>query len=224
MTVLAEGVRVSFPDDRGSRFTVLAIDRFAPKPGEVTVVTGPSGSGKSTLLYVLAGLQPPDAGRVTYAGVDIHALGEGRRDRWRRGTIGLVFQDFHLIPELSILANVALPATFGPGGGRGGVAFLARLGVPTAGRTVNALSRGEQQRVAIARAMAFDPPVILADEPTASLDAVAGAEIRTILRQLAEEGKTVVVVSHDPVIVNSATAVMRLDRGHEAAPRAAAAA
>ena len=225
MTILAEGVRVSFADDRGTPFTVLAVDRFAPKPGAVTVITGPSGSGKTTLLYVLAGLQPPNQGSVWHTGADIYALGEGRRDRWRRQTIGLIFQDFHLIPELSILANVTLPATFaGGGGGRNGIGFLGRLGVPIAGRTVGALSRGEQQRVAIARAMAFDPPVILADEPTASLDSVAGAEVRAILTQLARDGRTVVIVSHDAATVGAADATLRLESGREAAPQHAVAA
>jgi putative ABC transport system ATP-binding protein len=224
VTIVAEGVRVSFADSGGSPFVVLAIDRFTPGRGEITAVTGPSGSGKSTLLHVLAGLQPPDDGRVRFDDVDVYALGEGRRDRWRRHSIGLIFQDFYLIPELSIRANVTLPATFERGGkGRNGLRFLDRLRVPTAGRTVNALSRGEQQRVAIARAMAFDPPVILADEPTASLDAVAGAEIRAILRELAENGRTVVVVSHDPAIVSSADSVLRLERGMNISEQALAA-
>lgn len=214
MTIVAEGLRVCFADRSGSPFVVLAIERFSPRRGEVTVVTGPSGSGKSTLLHVLAGLQPPAAGRVVFGDINVYGLAEGRRDRWRRHSIGLIFQDFHLIPELSILANVTLPASFERSGkGRYGIEFLERLGVPTAGRTVNALSRGEQQRVAIARALAFDPPVILADEPTASLDAVAGAEIRSVLHELAGGGKTVVVVSHDPAIVSSADSVLRLDRG-----------
>ena len=219
MKVVAEGLRVSFLDEGRVPFTVLALDSFAPAPGQVTVVTGPSGSGKTTLLYVLAGLQPPQAGRVACADADIYAMGEGRRDRWRRRTIGFVFQDFQLIPELSILANVTLPATFTAGkGGRNGIDMLRRLGVPTAGRTVSALSRGEQQRVAIARAMAFDPPVILADEPTASLDVAAGGEIRTILRELAAGGRTVVVVSHDPALIEAADLRVRLDHGMASAP------
>lgn len=214
MTIVAEGLRVSFADSGGSHFVVLAIDRFTPRRGEITVVTGPSGSGKSTLLHVLAGLQPLAAGRVLFGDIDVYALGEGRRDRWRRHSIGLIFQDFHLIPELSIHANVTLPSTFERSGkGRNGIGFLQRLRVPTSGRTVNALSRGEQQRVAIARAMAFDPPVILADEPTASLDAVAGVEIHAALRELAGNGRTIVVVSHDPAIVSSADSVLRLERG-----------
>lgn len=224
MTIVAEGLRVSFADSGGSHFVVLALDRFTPRPGEITVVTGPSGSGKSTLLHVLAGLQPPDAGRVLFGGIDVYALGEGQRDRWRRHSIGLIFQDFHLVAELSIQANVTLPATFERGGkGRNGIGFLQRLRVPTAGRTVNVLSRGEQQRVAIARAMAFDPPVILADEPTASLDAVAGAEIRAVLGELAGNGRTIVVVSHDPAIVSSADSVLRLERGMKTPERTLAA-
>ena len=175
-------------------------------PGKITAIAGPSGSGKSTLLYVLAGLQPPQAGRVLSDGADIYRLGEGRRDAWRRRTVGFVFQDFHLIPELSVVANVALPGTFGRSGGRrrAPAELLAELGVPTDRRSVAMLSRGEQQRVAIARALAFDPPVMLADEPTASLDGAAASEVRAILRRLAEDGRTVVVVSHDEALLAEA--------------------
>lgn len=198
--IVAEGIAVSFPDRDGAAFKVLSIDRFAPRPGMVTAITGASGSGKSTLLYVAAGLLPPDSGRVLAGEVDVYRLGEGRRDAWRRKSIGFVFQDFHLIPELSVTANATLPATFG-GGGKvrdRAIATLAALNVPTARRSVDELSRGERQRVAIARALAFDPPVILADEPTASLDDEHAAVALELLRaQAIESGATLVVASHD---------------------------
>ena len=107
----AENLALSFADSAGQRFTALDIARFAPPPGKVTAVSGPSGSGKSTLLYVLAGLLRPDRGEVNFDGADIYTLSETRRDAWRRKRIGFVFQDFHLIPELSPLANAALAAT-----------------------------------------------------------------------------------------------------------------
>lgn len=219
--IVAEGIAVSFPDRDGAAFKVLSIERFAPRPGVVTAITGASGSGKSTLLYVAAGLLPPDSGRVLAGEVDVYRLGEGRRDAWRRKSIGFVFQDFHLIPELSVTANATLPATFG-GGGKvrdRAIATLAALNVPTARRSVDELSRGERQRVAIARALAFDPPVILADEPTASLDAASSEEVRGILKRLAGEGRTVVAVTHDPALVADAEAVLRLDHGQIAPER-----
>ncbi|HET7714615.1 MAG TPA: ABC transporter ATP-binding protein [Bauldia sp.] len=217
--LFAEGIRLAFSDHRGTSFTALDIDTFRPEPGKLTAIAGPSGSGKSTLLYVLAGLQPPQAGRVTADGMDIYSLGESRRDAWRRRTIGFVFQDFHLIPELSLVGNVALPATFGrsPGSRRRASELLVALGVPTDRRSVGMLSRGEQQRVAIARALAFDPPVILADEPTASLDGAAATDVRAILKRLAGEGRTVVVVSHDDAVLSAADATLRLDHGRPTA-------
>ena len=223
--LVAEGIALSFPDRNGTPFTVLAFDRFAPEPGRITAVVGASGSGKSTLLYVVAGLLPPGRGRVVHGDADLYALREGRRDAWRRRNVGFVFQDFHLIPELSVTANAALPATFGKGRGvrERTTAALAALNVPTGRRSVEELSRGERQRVAIARALAFDPPLILADEPTASLDAAAAGDVRTILRRLADDGRTVVVVTHDPVVVDAADAVFRLEHGRIAAtPRIAA--
>jgi putative ABC transport system ATP-binding protein len=162
---------------------------------------------------VLAGLLPPRVGRVTYEGANIYALGEGRRDGWRRRTIGFVFQDFHLIPELSVIGNVDLPLTFGGRSASKAVEILTMLGVPVDRRSVEQLSRGERQRVAIARALAFDPPVILADEPTASLDDAAAREVRRILRALAAEGRTVVVVSHDWAMLSEADATVHLDHG-----------
>jgi putative ABC transport system ATP-binding protein len=215
VTVLvAEDVRLSFRDDDGNPFTALAIDRFAPTPGRLTVVAGPSGSGKSTLLYVLAGLLPPQDGQVTWRGKNIYRLGEGARDRWRRQTVGFVFQDFHLVPELSVVANVMLPLTFGwSRPQRDPKETLKAMGVPLERRSVETLSRGERQRVAIARALAFDPPVILADEPTASLDDVAAREVRSICRKLADDGRTVVVVSHDWAMLGAADDTVQLEHG-----------
>ena len=214
--ISAEGVRVSVTDRRGGSFDVLALDHFQPKEGALTVVAGPSGCGKSTLLYLLAGLMPPSAGRVLAGEVDIYRLSESRRDAWRRRTIGFVFQDFHLVPELSALGNVTLPATFGRGGGKvhaRAEALLQRLGVPLDRRSIDVLSRGERQRLAVARALAYDPPILLADEPTASLDEAAGGEVRAILLELAGEGRTVIAATHDPGLIEAAGDRLRLDHG-----------
>lgn len=213
--IVAENLFLAFADSGGRSFTVLDVPRFEPEAGKITAIRGASGSGKSTLLYVLAGLLPPQRGTVRFGGADIYALTEGRRDAWRRRRVGFIFQDFHLVPELSPLANVTLPGTFGrtPGIKARGQALLAQLGVPAARGTVEKLSRGERQRVAIARALLFDAPVILADEPTASLDAGAAADLIGILKGLAAEGRTVVVASHDRDVVAAANSVLGLDHG-----------
>jgi putative ABC transport system ATP-binding protein len=152
---------------------------------------------------------------VTFDGANLYAMSERRRDSWRRSHIGFIFQDFHLIDELSPLANATLPATFGPARGVRERAsdVLRRLGVPAERQTIAQLSRGERQRVAVARALAFDPPVVLADEPSASLDRAATAELVSILADIAAEGRTVVVASHDPDILARADTVFLLQHG-----------
>jgi putative ABC transport system ATP-binding protein len=224
--LVAEGISVSFADSGGKAFSVLDIARFAPEPRKMTVVSGPSGSGKSTLLYVLAGLLRPRKGVVTHDGVDIYKMPEGKRDAWRRTRIGFIFQDFHLIGELSPLANAALPATFGrsPGVRERAHALLKKLGVPAERHTVDQLSRGERQRVAVARALAFDPPVVLADEPSASLDRAATVDLISILKDMATDGRTVVVASHDPDIVAKSDVRLFLQHGRLNDVSAAAAA
>ena len=151
------------------------------EPGELLALAGPSGSGKSTLLYLLSGLLVPAAGRVAWAGTDLADMGEGARDRWRRENAGFVFQNLHLIEELSPLDNVLTPGWFSSLSVKGlygrAEALLDRFGVPRDRKRVSLLSRGEQQRVAIARALLFDPKVIFADEPTASLDGASGGRV-----------------------------------------------
>ena len=215
--LVAEGLRLSFREPGGDVLVALDLHRFAPEPGALTVVRGPSGSGKSTLLYVLAGLQCPDSGTVRLDETDIYSFAETKRDRWRRQHIGFVFQDFHLLPELSPIWNVSIAATFSRS--RKDIKERARvlldeLGVPPDRRSVETLSRGERQRVAIARALVFDPPVILADEPTASLDDAATGHVLSTLRKLSRQGKTVVMVSHEPKAMAEADELVTLERGH----------
>lgn len=188
-------------------------------PG-LTVLSGASGSGKSTLLYLLAGLLVPTRGSVMWGGTDLARLSEMARDRWRRRNAGFVFQDFHLIEELSPLKNVLLPATFsGFSTARHRARakmLLDRMDVPDRPR-VSLLSRGEQQRVALARALIFGPPVIFADEPTASLDAPNGARVAAMLADLAAAGRTVIVASHDPAVLDLSARHIRLDHGRTTA-------
>ncbi|PTW60684.1 putative ABC transport system ATP-binding protein [Breoghania corrubedonensis] len=215
-----ENLVLSYRDDGGKPFTVLELPALQLGRESLVVVTGPSGSGKSSLLYALCGLLKPTAGAVRHEGQDIYALSEARRDRWRRETVGLIFQDFHLIPELSPLANVTLATHFGGTADRRALALRGRalldvLGVPTDRRHASALSRGEQQRTAIARALLFDPPAILADEPTASLDAEASTLVADRLLSLSrDEGRLVLAVSHDPILISRADRLLHLERGH----------
>ncbi len=205
--------------------TALEIDRLSVVPGSLFAVTGPSGSGKSTFLYAVGGLIRVQRGMVLWNEHDILNLPESKRDRWRRHTIGFVFQDFHLLPELTPLENVLLPASFerlaiDSTTRARAIALLDRFAVPLARSTTAHLSRGEQQRVALARALLYDPPVILADEPTASLDAKAGALVVDTLAQLTiDEGRTVIAVSHDPALVARCSGHVALDHGRAAATR-----
>jgi putative ABC transport system ATP-binding protein len=187
---------------------ILDVPRLVIATSAHVGIAGVSGSGKTTLLQVIAGLRPPTTGRVLSGDTDITALPPQQRDAWRRTTIGLVFQDFQLIPELSAFENVLLPAQFvahrTPAALRQRAReVLAVVGVDAGDQRVNSLSRGEQQRVAIARAVLHRPALILADEPTASLDPANAADVVGLLINAAREtGATLIIVSHDPCVLS----------------------
>jgi putative ABC transport system ATP-binding protein len=216
--LLAEDVVVAYPQPRGSTLTALDIERLELPPGSQTAICGPSGSGKTTLLHLLCGIERPSAGRVRWDGVDLFALGEAARDRWRRHWVGLVFQQFHLFASLSPLEDVLLPARFRTFRVEAAVAhraraLLDRVGVRATGETAS-LSRGEMQRVALARALLFAPPILLADEPTASLDVEAGAQVTELLFSACREtGATLLLVTHDAVLAARCRQVMNLATG-----------
>jgi ABC-type lipoprotein export system ATPase subunit len=168
--------------------------------GEKIFLCGPSGAGKTTLLYTLAGLETPEKGRVLIAGTDIYTLDRREQARFRNKSIGYVFQNYHLLPELTALENVAVPGAIS---GKDSTALalkaLERVGLRDRSDHLPAeLSGGEQQRVAIARAIVNEPMVLFADEPTGNLDSSNSAEIMKILLDLAtEHAVTLVVVTHD---------------------------
>jgi ABC-type lipoprotein export system ATPase subunit len=174
--------------------------------GERVFLCGPSGAGKTTLLYTLAGLERPERGSVHIHGADLYAMGRREQARFRNREIGYVFQNYHLLPELTALENVAVPgAIAGRDASAAARAALARVGLSDREDHLPAeLSGGEQQRVAIARAIVNEPKVLFADEPTGNLDSKNSAEIMAILLDLATEHQvTLVVVTHDQTLARS---------------------
>jgi putative ABC transport system ATP-binding protein len=180
------------------------VDLLIDEPGFYAIM-GQSGSGKSTLLHLLAALDRPDSGSIEIAGRPIHTLGDSEATLFRRRGIGIVFQQFNLIPTLTARENVELP----------GMLAGERLGIAArADHRPDALSGGEQQRVAIARALLFSPPVLLADEPTGSLDSASSERLWRLLGEIAEErGMTAVMVTHEPAAAVHCRAVYVLADG-----------
>jgi len=168
--------------------------------GEKVFLCGPSGAGKTTLLYTLAGLEQPERGSVHIAGTDLYGMGRKAQAAFRNRSIGYVFQNYHLLPELTAVENVAVPgAIAGLNRTEAALAALERVGLKDRADHLPAeLSGGEQQRVAIARAIVNDPTVLFADEPTGNLDSSTSREIMEILLELADEKQvTLIVVTHD---------------------------
>ncbi len=204
---------------RKGRETIRALDAIdldVAETGMVAIV-GPSGSGKSSLLHVVGAMDRPSSGQVRVAGQDVNTLPEAALTRFRRQTVGFVFQAFNLIPNLTALENVMLPMEFNgmPATERGDRArrLLDRVGL---GKRIThkprELSGGEQQRVAIARALANDPPLVLADEPTGNLDSTTGQMIYELLKEIARE-RTVMVVTHAEVLAQMADRVVHIKDG-----------
>ena len=201
-------IRKVFNQGQHNEYWALkGIDLEIP-PARVSVLKGPSGSGKTTLLTILGCLARPTEGRVRLKGEDISGLPERFLTEIRRSTFGFIFQQFNLVRGLSAIENIILP---GYPGGTPRAQLLARAAVLLADlqlahrrdAKVEWLSGGEQQRVAICRALINDPEILVADEPTANLDSKLSAEFLAILRRLAEAGRTVILTSHDPLVVES---------------------
>lgn len=197
----AEGLTRRF----GARVVLDGVD-LALAPGQALLVRGRSGSGKSTLLHLLAGLDDPTAGRVVLAGHDLAGLDAAQRARLRLEQVGLVFQHFNLIPDLTAEENVRLPMHLArrKGAKERALELLGRVGMREHARAFpSSLSGGEMQRVAIARALANEPALVLADEPTANLDEANAERVFQLLAELALDGRAVLVASHDPLALSA---------------------
>jgi putative ABC transport system ATP-binding protein len=190
--------------DATGELAILKDVDFTVQVGETLAVVGASGSGKSTLLGLLAGLDTPSDGTVKIDGEDIFALDEDGRARLRQAKLGFVFQSFQLLAHLTALENVMLPLELrrDDDARERSEAMLARVGLSSRlGHYPKYLSGGEQQRVALARAFVTEPPLLLADEPTGSLDAATGEAVIQLMFELnRERGSTLVLVTHDPLI------------------------
>jgi putative ABC transport system ATP-binding protein len=204
------------------RVTVRAVDNVAlsVQPGEIVLVMGPSGSGKTTLLSMVGGLLRPTEGSIAIDGLDIIGLRRSELTRVRRESIGFVFQSFNLLESLSALENVEIALNVagikGPAARSRARGLLVDAGLEARlNFRAGELSGGERQRVALARALANDPPLLLADEPTANLDSRHGHEVMTLLRDLTKRGhKAAVLVSHDPRLEGIADRILWLEDGH----------
>ncbi|MFE7528559.1 ABC transporter ATP-binding protein [Kitasatospora sp. NPDC057542] len=199
------------------------------RAGESVAVLGPSGSGKSTLLNLVAGLDRPSAGTVTVAGVRVDRLGEAASARYRRGTIGMVFQFFNLLDDLSVADNVVLAGELAgvprAEARRRAGELLESLGIDRHARAhPGRLSGGERQRVAVARALMNRPTLLLADEPTGALDSASGEDVKELFRELHEDGQTILIVTHDLTLAEDcATRAVRMRDGRVEADSAVAA-
>jgi putative ABC transport system ATP-binding protein len=199
--------------------TVLKEVSLRVREGELVGVVGPSGSGKSTMLNMITGIDRPTSGEVFVSGEALHALSENELARWRGRNIGVIFQFFQLLPTLTILENVVLPMDFCSAYPRSqrkerAMHLLEQVGIADqAHKLPSALSGGQQQRAAIARALANDPPVIVGDEPTGNLDTATADEVFALFEELVDQGKTMVIVTHDPSLSERMGRVLHLRDG-----------
>jgi ABC-type lipoprotein export system ATPase subunit len=218
-TIIAEGLSKHFRH-RGELIKAVDDVSFTFTEGQFITIMGPSGCGKSTLLYLLGGLDKPTDGELLVDGVEVRGLSGRQEYLFRRQKVGFVFQSFHLVPNLTALENVMLPMELAGGKSRASMKerahdLLLQVGIDEnrLHHRPGRLSGGQQQRVAIARALANDPKVILADEPTGNLDSRNGKRIIELLKRLAEQGRTVIVVTHDRSISGIADVRMELEDG-----------
>lgn len=216
LIVYLRDVRLMLTGGAGAVDVLRGVD-LSVVAGETVSVAGPSGAGKTTMLMVMAGLERASSGVVRVDGYDLNALDEDALARFRRASVGVVFQAFHLVPTMTALENVALPLEFA---GRSDARDRARESLDAVGLTPRArhypaeLSGGEQQRVAIARAFAPEPRLLLADEPTGNLDEDTGARVADLLFEMRERrGTTLVLVTHDMRLAGRCSHTVRMHGG-----------
>lgn len=201
----------TFPALRGINLVIRA--------GEFVSIVGKSGSGKSTLINMLTGIDRPSRGEIYVAGTPVHTLNESETARWRGANLGVVFQFFQLLPTLTLLENIRLPMDFCDAFPRQernerAMALLDLVDLADeAHKTPARLSGGQQQRAAIARSLANDPPIIATDEPTGNLDSTTANQIIELFEHLVEQGKTVIMVTHDPDLALRADRVISIADG-----------
>ncbi|MBV7331696.1 ABC transporter ATP-binding protein [Chloroflexi bacterium TSY] len=206
-------------DSAAGKFTALKEIDLQVDAGEFVAVVGKSGSGKSTLSNMITGIDRPSDGEVFVADTAVHKLSEGETAQWRGKSIGVVFQFFQLLPTLTVLENVMLPMDFTgshASGERKGRALemLAQVGMAEqADKLPTAISGGQQQRVAIARALATNPPIIVADEPTGNLDSRTAESVFSLFSDLVDNGKTILMVTHDDELAERVTRTITIADG-----------
>src|SRR5262249_28052475 len=214
-----EAAAKSYTPPGGQTFHALRGVTLQVAPGDYVAVLGRSGSGKSNLLNLIAGLDRPSSGRVRAAGAELTQLDENELAIWRGRKLGVVFQFFQLLPTLTIRENIVIAMDFVgkiPRGRRGARAdeLLELTGIhDQSAKLPAALSGGQQQRAAIARALANDPDILLADEPTGNLDSETAAAVTHLVRNLVDQGKTMLIVTHDDQLARCAHRVIRLQDG-----------
>ena len=214
----ARDVHRRFHTGDGGDIAALRGASLAIEPGEMVAIMGPSGCGKSTLLSILGGLDRATSGKVWFAGQRVDGFSEGQWAKHRRQHIGFVFQFFNLVENFTAADNVKFPALIGGASAREAkarrVALLERLHLSDrASLLPSRLAGGERQRVALARALVNRPDVLLADEPTGSLDSVASAEVLALLREMHREGQSIVLVTHDSRVAAAADRTLHMRDG-----------
>jgi putative ABC transport system ATP-binding protein len=226
LIIRVRDVHKSYPVGDG-QFPVLQGVTFAVPAGSFVAITGPSGNGKSTLLNMITGIDHPTAGQVVVAGHPLHKMNENELARWRGQHLGIVFQFFQLMPALSLVQNVIMPMDFLGDRPRRrrrerAMHLLDLVGLADhADKLPGSISGGQQQRVAIARALANDPPLIVADEPTGNLDSRTSDEVFDLFSHLVDQGKTLVMVTHDPELARRVPRLLEIDNGRIARDTAA---